>query len=82
MENTGCGPILFYTNRTGALTPERKNNMDKLEQELLVKNGWIQKENNFDTEHGKYTIQIIKYHGCIYFRKLKNGIQCELVKIR
>ena len=28
MENTGCGPILFYTNRTGALTPERKNNMD------------------------------------------------------
>ena len=56
--------------------------MDKLEQELLVKNGWIHKENNFDTPHGKYTIQIIKYHGSIYFRKLKNGIQCELVRIK
>ena len=55
--------------------------MDKLEQKALLTEGSIKKENNFNTDHGYYTIQIIKHKGSVYFRKLKNGTQCELVKI-
>lgn len=50
--------------------------------DILLHYGKIIKMNNFDTQHGYYTIRIISYKNELYFHKMKNGLITEIVKLK
>lgn len=51
----------------------------KREFELALAYGDVLVDNTFETEKGKYNIVICRYHGDIYFFKLRDGriLECQ-----
>lgn len=49
--------------------------------ELLLKDSEIIKKNDFETDRGVYTVQIVRKGRALFFHKMKNGKTVEIVKL-